>query len=69
MLKLNIAASVQEGRGYGLDNSDSRRDLHRPGNQRLSAGRDLIVFSFWNERRLPGRQQAAREAVISTASI
>jgi hypothetical protein len=28
----------EEERDHGLDDPDSRRDLHRPGNQRLSAG-------------------------------
>ena len=37
---------VEEERDHGLDDPDSRRDLHRPGNQRLSAGRVLIRTSF-----------------------
>ena len=29
---------------HGLDNPDSRRNLHRPGDQRLLAGRVLIAI-------------------------
>jgi hypothetical protein len=35
-----------KGNDHGVDNSDPRRNLHRPRDQRLSAGRVLIRYPF-----------------------
>jgi hypothetical protein len=41
-LRLNAAGILEEERDNGLDHPDPRRNLHRPRDQRLSAGRNLI---------------------------
>jgi hypothetical protein len=38
------AKRIKEEICHGVDDPDPCRDLHRPGNQRLSSGRDLILI-------------------------
>src|SRR5580704_1050247 len=40
-----------KGNDHGVDNSDPRRNLHRPRDQRLSAGRVLIRQLFLRDPR------------------